>query len=89
MRPGSRQMFCIFALRAGIILATGTMPQIDFGAAPEIRERASAPAHPAVDLNAKNILVLHTFEANMPLNIRIDGSSFDLQHRSVRPQQYR
>lgn len=62
----------IIVLIAGLILAANTSPRIAIAAVDESRDRAPAPEAPAVALSGKNVLVLHTFNANMPLNIKTD-----------------
>ena len=67
-----RNAFFVFVLIAGVILAANTSPRIAIAAMDESRDRAPAPEAPAVALSGKNVLFLHTFNANMPLNIKTD-----------------
>ena len=62
----------VFVLIVGIILPSNTSSKIAIAAEPESRDRAHTQNAPAVDLSNKNILVLHTFEANLPANIKTD-----------------
>lgn len=72
MRLRALQTFFISVLVAGTCLATNTPSGIAFAEALESRDRAVASEAPAADLSKKNVLVLHTFQANMPLNINVD-----------------
>ena len=71
MRLRVLHRFFIFVLIAGIGLATKTSSNIAL-AAHESRNRAPAPATSPAELSGKNVLVLHTFEANLPANIKTD-----------------
>jgi len=72
MRLKVMQRFFIFVLIAGIGLATKTSSNFAIAATPGQADRASDRATSPVDLSGKNVLVLHTFEANLPANIKID-----------------
>lgn len=67
-----RYTFFIFVLIAEIILASKTSPKIAIAADPESQDGAHTQNAPAVDLLKTSVLVLHTFQANMPLNIKAD-----------------
>lgn len=68
----SLQKLLSFVLIAGIILAIKTSPKIASGTEPQSRDQAQVPEVSAVDLSGKSVLVLHTFQANMPLDIKAD-----------------
>lgn len=72
MRAKVRHTFFIFVLIAGINLVTGTVGKIAMAAAAESQDRVPVPDAPAAELSVKSVLVLHTFEVNLPANIKTD-----------------
>lgn len=72
MRLRSLQTFFISMLVAGTCFAAGTSSRVAFAEALAFRDRAVVSEAPVTDLCEKNVLVLHTFQANMPLNIKAD-----------------
>lgn len=72
MRLRVMQKFFIFVLIAGLSLATETSSKIVFAGAPESQGGVPVPETQTADLSWKNVLILHTFAANMPLNIKAD-----------------
>lgn len=72
MRLRVLQRSFIFVLIAWVSLAIKTSSNIALASTPESRNRAPAQAASPVDLSGKNVLVLHTFEANLPANIKTD-----------------
>jgi PAS domain S-box-containing protein len=72
MRLKALQSVFFIVLAAGVSLV-GTAPaQAALSAAPGSPVPAAAHSAPAVDISRKNVLVLHAFEANMPINVKTD-----------------